>query len=380
MKKKARNTLLSMAALALTVTAVALRGQSTGGDQASPAAHPGPTAAQQFKNIQVLKDIPADQLFPAMQFITASLGVECGFCHVQGAFEKDDKEEKKTARKMMTMMFAINKDNFNGETEVTCNTCHRGSSDPVSTPVIADTEPQPEGMGEAKAPALPNAGEILDKYVQAIGGTDAVHKISSRVEKGSLTGMGPGSMAVEVFAKAPDARVTVVHSERGDNVTAYNGQTGWMSGFGRTRAIAGGELDNEKRNADFYFAADIKTEFQQIRVARLDKVGDRDAYVLVARSPGHTPVRFYFDKESGLLLREMRFVQTPLGRNPSQVDYADYHEADGVKIPYQWTIARPGGRFTIKIAEVRQNVPIDDAKFAAPPPSSPETGGHPGGH
>src|ERR1700760_4794067 len=72
-----------------------------------------PTAGQKFKNIKVLKDIPADQLIPSMQFISASLGVECDFCHSENAgkleFDKDDKEEKKTARKMMEMMFAINK-------------------------------------------------------------------------------------------------------------------------------------------------------------------------------------------------------------------------------------------------------------------------------
>jgi photosynthetic reaction center cytochrome c subunit len=373
MNQKLRSTLLAAAVLALTMPVV-MPGQSNGAGaagQSMPAPHEGPTAGQRFKNLQVLKGVPADQIFPAMQFITASLGVECGFCHVEGAFDKDDKEEKRTARKMMTMMFAIDKDNFNGRQEVTCYTCHKGSSDPVSTPVIPDTEPKPEAeeANNGARPTLPNAGEILDKYVQAIGGADAVHKITTRVEKGTLTGFGPG-MPVEVYAKAPDARVTVVQTQRGQSVTAYNGQTGWMSGAGPARPITGGELDNEKRNADFYFAADIKTEFQQVRVVREDKVGDHDAYVLMARSLGHTPVRFYFDKESGLLLREMRFVQTPLGRNPSQVDYADYRESDGVKIPYQWTIARPGGRFTIKISDVQQNVPIDESKFAAPKPSS----------
>ncbi len=88
-------------------------------------------AEEQFKNIQALKGVPADQVFPAMQFITASLGVECQFCHVEGAFEKDDKKTKQTARKMMEMMFAINKDNFEGHREVTCYSCHRGSTTPV---------------------------------------------------------------------------------------------------------------------------------------------------------------------------------------------------------------------------------------------------------
>ena len=356
----------------------------------SPAAAGTPkTAAEAFKNIQILKDAPADQIFPAMQFITASLGVNCEFCHVRNAFEKDDKEEKRTARKMMTMMFAINKDNFGDEREVTCYTCHAGAAHPTSVPVISEP-PKPEpppgmngpggsGAGSAAA-AAPGADAILDKYVQEIGGEDALHKITTRVEKGTLSGMGPGGMPVEVFAKAPDARVTVVHGPRGENVTAYNGQTGWMSGFGPPRPITGGELDNEKRNADFYFASDIKQAFQQISNARLVSVSDLaglpafsqgEAYLLVARSPGKPPVRFYFDKDSGLLLREVRYVETPLGRNPSQVDYADYRDVDGVKIPFKWTIARPGGRFTIQIDQVQQNVPIDESKFAEPSAPSP---------
>src|ERR1700752_5453909 len=91
-------------------------------------------AEEQFKNIQVLKGVPAEQIFPTMQFITASLGVECEFCHVQNAFEKDDKKNKQTARKMMEMMFAINADNFDRHREVTCYTCHRGNVQPMAIP------------------------------------------------------------------------------------------------------------------------------------------------------------------------------------------------------------------------------------------------------
>jgi photosynthetic reaction center cytochrome c subunit len=371
-----RTAVLVLVAFSAWTTAAILRGQSAAAPHSGPAPGGAPgaakTAGEQFKNIQVLKDIPADQLIPSMQFIAGSLGVECDFCHVRGAFDKDDKPEKATARKMITMMFAINKDNFGGRREVTCSTCHHGANDPANTPPIPDTEPSHEEAEGANAAALPNAAQVLDHYVQALGGEQALHKFSSRVEKGTLSGFGPPS-PVEVFAKAPDARVTVVHMQRGDSVTAYNGQTGWMSGMGRPGPISGQELDNEKRNADFYFAADIAKTFEQVRVgSRTEKVGDHETYVLLARNPDRPPVRFYFDKDSGLLLREMRFVDTPLGRNPSQVDYADYRDADGVKLPYQWTIARPGGRFTIKIDSVQENAPIDDSRFA--PPAAPGGG------
>src|SRR5580658_7492763 len=100
-------------------------------------------AEEQFKNIQVLKGVPADQVIPTMQFMTASLGVECEFCHVQGAFEKDDKKPKVTARKMVEMMITINQDNFDGNREVTCYSCHRGSTAPVATPAVMTAESKP---------------------------------------------------------------------------------------------------------------------------------------------------------------------------------------------------------------------------------------------
>src|SRR5579864_5531244 len=140
-------------------------------------------AEEQFKNIQVLKGVPAEQIFPTMQFIAASLGVECDFCHVQGAFEKDDKKPKQTARKMMEMMFAINKDNFEGHREVTCYSCHRGSTDPVAIPAVMSEETKegagnPKKVDEAKETSGPSGEQLVDKYVQALGGAAAIDKVT----------------------------------------------------------------------------------------------------------------------------------------------------------------------------------------------------------
>src|SRR5437879_8871781 len=169
----------------------------------APAAPAGPKLAEEeFKNIQALKGISADQLIPAMQFIAASLGVECEYCHVAHANEKDDKKPKVTARKMINMTMAINKDNFEGHREVTCYSCHRGSTEPVGTTVITDEEPR-RAAGEAKKPgeakpALPVAEELLDKYLAAIGGSEALQRITSRVQKGTLTVFGGQHFPAEV--------------------------------------------------------------------------------------------------------------------------------------------------------------------------------------
>jgi photosynthetic reaction center cytochrome c subunit len=331
-------------------------------------------AEEQFKNIQVLKGIPADQLIPAMQFITASLGVECGFCHVEGAFEKDDKKPKQTARKMMEMMFAINKDNFEGHREVTCYSCHRGSVHPVGTPLVMAEEMKPAGTeaknsegGETVGVGGPGADQLIDKYLQAVGGAAAIDKITSRVMKGTIT-FGDRNVPIEIFSKDPDKRVSFTHTPDGDSITAFDGHEGWLGVPGRpVHEMHGPDIDGASMDADLQFAAHLKAMFSEAKVRDTEKVGDHDAYLVVGQREGKTPLRLYFDLQSGLLVRLVRYGETPLGRLPTQIDYADYRETGGVKIPFRWTLARPGGRFTIQLSEVKQNVPVDDAKFAKPP-------------
>ncbi len=340
----------------------------------APAAAKPKLTQEQFKNIQVLKDLPADQLIPAMQFIASSLGVECEFCHVQGQMDKDDKQTKKTAREMMLMMMAINKENFKGNREVTCFTCHRGSNDPVSTPIISDAPPKPEAENEAvAAKPLPTADEILEKYLQAVGGREAVEKITSRVEKASLSVPGGPEVPIDIFAKAPDKRISMMHMRDGDSITAFDGHHGWLSNPGRpARPMTEQESNVAGLDAQLHFAADVKQLFTSFLVRPAEKIGDHDVYLVQATKEGRPPVRLYFDTESGLLVRMIRYAETPLGRNPSQVDFADYRVADGVKIPYRWTLARPGQRFTIQVSEVKQNVPVEDSQFAMPaPPAAP---------
>jgi len=378
MKTGLKRTVLGVAGFVPALALVSLLAQAQSGPVQSVPAGPAPKMAEEaYKNIQVLKGVPADQVIPAMQFISASLGVECEHCHVEHAFDKDDKKPKQTARKMVQMMFAINKDNFNGHREVTCYSCHHGAADPVGTPLIADQEPKPEPRGAMSAGAtnpvaMPTADQLLEKFVQALGGADALQKITSRVEKGTLTGFGGRELPVEVFAKAPDKRLSVMHLPNRDSITAYDGRVGWVGFPGRPpHEMSGGELEGARLDADFYFPVHVKQVFSQLRVESPEKVDDPETYLVLGVNPGQPPVRLYFSQQSGLLVRLVRYVETPLGRNPTQLDYADYRDAEGVKVPFHWTIARPGARFTIQVDQMQQNVPIDDAKFAKP--SEPAT-------
>jgi photosynthetic reaction center cytochrome c subunit len=349
-----------------------------------PAQSGDKTAEQAFKNIQVLKGVPADQIIPTMQFITTSLGVECDFCHVQGAFEKDDKKPKQTARKMMEMMFAINADNFDRHREVTCYSCHRGSTEPVGMPpVMAEDAKEPMGpphkaedaaAGKDTKANLPTAEQLLDKYVQAVGGAAAIEKNTSRIMKGTIA-FGERSIPIDIYSKDPDMRISFTHMPEGDNVTAFNGHEGWLGMPGRPlREMHGPDIDGASIDADMHLATHLKPMFTETKVSGTEKIDDHEAYLVVGQRAGKTPIHLYFDEQSGLLLRLVRYGETALGRMPTQIDYADYRDAGGVKIAYRWTLARPSGRFTIQVTDVQQNVPVDDAKFVKPaaPPEPPK--------
>jgi photosynthetic reaction center cytochrome c subunit len=354
-------------------------GMLVGGHAQSTTASAGSTAAQKFKNIQVLKDIPTDQVIPSMQFISASLGVECDFCHVESggnmAFDKDDKDEKKTARKMIEMMFAINKNNFDGEREVTCNTCHRGAAHPQAIPaVVAEVskpEDEPKHEHAMKLADMPSGAPILAKYIEALGGTAALGKVSSRVEKGKAITPDGGGMPITIYTQAPDKRVSVMHTPKGDSVTAYNGQGGWLTFPGRPlREMSGEDQRAAKIDAEAFYPNLLQQQFTALKLKDTDaKVGDRETNLVLGINKGQPPVEFYFDKSSGLLVRMMHYTNTALGLNPIQVDFADYRAVDGVQTPYRWTLARPSGAFTIQIDDVQQNVPIEAARFEEPTPA-----------
>ena len=217
MKAPATKLSIALSAISLAFTFLAARAQE-----------PPKLAEQQFKNIKTLKGIPADQIFPAMQFITASLGVDCEYCHVrdgrQMAFDKDDKKPKLAARKMIEMMNAINKDNFESKKEVTCNTCHMGSPHPQRAPSIMGVKRNTITRGTAATPQ-----DVLKKYQTAIGGNLASVKF-----EGTATGFGPKSTAITIFQGNPNKFTMAFNDEK----IGFDGTGAWFQqGSGKAVAL-----------------------------------------------------------------------------------------------------------------------------------------------
>ncbi len=321
-----------------------------------------------FKNLKVLNGIPSEQLIPSMRFITSSLGVQCSFCHVEGHFDDDAKKEKQIARSMMRMMFAINQNHFEGTREVTCYSCHRGAPRPIDVPEVAGEMPSREAgaIGQKFPSELPLPDQLIDNFIQALGGAAALEKITTRVETGSAQ-VGGESFGVEIFNKGTNKELFIQHTSAGESITALDGNSGWVSVPNRpVRDLSGSDLDGAQADADLQFALHIKQIFPELRVEYPEAVDGRETYVVVGTREGQASWKFFFDVQSGLLVRLVRYAESPLGLDPTQIDYGDYRAVDGVQTPFTWTIARPGSRSTIHVNEIQQNVPIGDEKFLKP--------------
>jgi hypothetical protein len=333
-----------------------------------------------FKNVQVLKGIPVDQFMDTMGFFSASLGLNCTSCHgVASASDAarfaDDPPLKKTARRMILMVRAINKEHFAGANMLTCYSCHRGGERPKIIPSLAEQYGAPqEDPNEFEVPRQTTGGlsadQIFDKYMQALGGSQQLAGINSFVAKGTYEGYDTDreTVPVEVFGKAPDQHATVIHIRGGDKITTYDGHEGWVLEPATPAPLiklTGGDLDGAKIDATVFFPARIKQSRGQWR-SGMTTIDDNDVLVVEGTSTGQTPIKLYFNKESGLLMRMVRYTNTLVGTIVTQMDYSDYRTVSGVKMPFKWITTWVDGQSTTQLSGVQANAPIDAVRFAKP--------------
>jgi outer membrane lipoprotein-sorting protein len=333
-----------------------------------------------FKNVQVLKGIPVDQFMDTMGFFSASLGLNCTSCHgVASASEAarfaDDPPLKKTARRMVLMVRAINKDNFGGASMVTCYSCHRGGDRPKIIPSLKDQYGTPdEDPNEFEVPRQttggPSANEVFERYIQALGGSQPVAALTSFSARGTYEGYDTDreKAPVEIFAKAPDQRATIVHIRGGDKISTYDGRGGWIVEPATPApfiTLTGGDLDGAQIDASVFFPPRIRQSRSQWRVGNTE-IDDTDVQVVEGTDAGKTPVKLYFSKESGLLVRMVRYTNTLVGPITTQLDYSDYRSVSGVKMPFKWTTTWVSGQSTTQLNEIQPNVSIDITRFAKP--------------
>jgi hypothetical protein len=360
------------------VAPVSAQGQAT-----APTA--GKKAGEYFKNVSTstLKELSVDDFLSAMGVISGALGFDCADCHPgagtdQVDFATDSNPAKRRARLMIEMVANINRTNFNGVQRVTCFTCHHAREVPVTTIALDNlyaTPPREDDDVVPLAAGGPTVDETLNAYTQALGGAQRLATLTSFVATGTSIGYGEfgGDGDFTIFAKAPNQRTTLItfkeHPDRGASVWAFDGRTGWIKtprGLLSEYELIGGELDGARLEAQLAFPGQIKQALTNWRAGQRRSIGNKDYVVLQGSGPRGLLATLYFDPQTNLLARLVRYMPSPVGRAPIQIDYSDYRDVNGIKFPFEFKFSWLDGRYTAKIKDVKTNVAIDAARFGKP--------------
>jgi carboxyl-terminal processing protease len=236
-------------------------------------------------------------------------------------------------------------------------------SDPIRTPQAEPPPPaQPKEPGlttpevTVRDPNTPSPEEIINHYIEAIGGEAALLKIKSRVSSGTVElPLGLGG-TVEIYEQAPN-RSSVIMNLKGFGVmqqTSYGGLR-WMQDpvRGYISFPAGNQ---EATTDDIHRELRYRSLIKTLRFARRDKVGDRDCFVLDRIAGGIVIEHLFFEVATGLLVRQ----------NNTYLE--EYRDVDGVKVPFVVRESAAGNMSSVvRLKEVKHNVTIDAARFAERP-------------
>ena len=365
---------------AMGTVIVSLVSLVSAGAQAGQTARPQ-MSEEAFKDIRVLRGIPVDEFMDTMGMFSAALGFCCTDCHVDEAVGNiaafaEPTPEINRARGMIAMTNTLNRNSFAGEKKVTCYTCHRGTYTPETVPDLAlqygAPYENPNAVEVASSTASPQP--IFDKYIQALGGAQRLANFAGYTATGTYTGYetGLGPVPLEVYAKAPNQRTLVLKMPEEDAIRVYDGANGWAVGPERPvplTTLTGPNLFGARLDAIVSFPTGIQTEFTQWRTGST-VINDREVAVAQGTKAGQGAVNFYFDAETGLLVRTVRWNDTAVGPVATQVEYADYRDVAGIKVPFRMQMLWTGGNSTIELSDVRATVP-DAARFARPAPAAP---------
>jgi zinc protease len=231
--------------------------------------------------------------------------------------------------------------------------------------------PKTDPVAVPAAAPLPTAQEIVSRFAAVVGGEAAWAKVHSRSSKGTFEIEGMNVTGTfEAYEEAPNKSwVQVSLPGIGDFLQVCDGTSAWsndpQSGF---RELAGEELEDARREANFYLPVRLAELYPSLVLKARDKIADRDVYLVEATPVVGSKLTLAFDVQTGFLVHRSGVQQTAAGKLPVELAMEDYKDLDGIKTPYTIRQFSPAA-FVIRVVEVNHNVAIDEEKFVKPAPA-----------
>lgn len=326
------------------------------------------TAGEKFKNVKVLTAIPAEHMGKVMNMMSASLGVNCSYCHEGTNFAKENVGHKDEARKMLTMTLGINNAHFEGKPSVSCYTCHRGNTNAASTtPLDSTTDSTIATRALPSHSASQSTVEaVLQKHIEALGGREKLESIKTRHIVAQRVEPNGQSEPEELWQTSVGQSRMVTKYGNVVVVEVFDGKETWKSVNDRMIDLKLDEVEQIRREALVAWGLNLESIRSMLEYKQVEQIGDRNAHLIVRKTSGTLDERLYFDVESGLLIRRICSVPTVLGAFEYQVEYNDYQVMSDFLQPTKIRFAVPNITWTRQVISVEINPDIKSTLFQKP--------------
>ncbi|MCY2981101.1 MAG: photosynthetic reaction center cytochrome c subunit family protein [Planctomycetota bacterium] len=322
------------------------------------------TAGEKFKNVNVLTAIPAEHMGKVMNMMSASLGVNCSYCHEGTNFAKENVGHKDDARKMLTMTLGINNAHFEGKPSVSCYTCHRGNTNAAST-IPLDSTTATKAL--PSHPASQSTVEaVLQKHIEALGGREKLESIKTRHIVAQRVEPNGQSEPEELWQTSGGQSRMVTKYGKVAVVEVFDGKETWKSVNDRMIDLKLDEVEQIRREALVAWGLNLESIRSMLEYKHVEQIGDRNAHLIARKTAGNLDERLYFDVESGLLIRRICSVPTVLGAFEYQVEYNDYQVMSDFLQPTKIRFAVPNITWTRQVIAVEINPNINSTLFQKP--------------
>ena len=326
------------------------------------------TAGEKFTNVKVLTAMPAEQMGKVMNLMSASLGVNCSYCHEGTNFAKENVGHKDEARKMLTMTLGINTAHFEGKPSVSCYTCHRGNTNAASTtPLDSTTDSTIATRPLPSHSASQSTVEaVLQKHIEALGGREKLESIKTRHIVAQRVEPNGQSEPEELWQTSVGQSRMVTKYGNVVVVEVFDGKDTWKSVNDRMIDLKLDEVEQIRREALVAWGLNLESIRSVLEYKHVEQIGDRNAHLIVRKTSGNLDERLYFDVESGLLIRRICSVPTVLGAFEYQVEYNDYQVMSDFLQPTKIRFAVPNITWTRQVIAVEINPDINSTLFQKP--------------
>jgi len=322
------------------------------------------TAGEKFKNVRVLTAMPAEQMGKVMNLMSASLGVNCSYCHEGTNFAKENVGHKDEARKMLTMTLGINTAHFEGKPSVSCYTCHRGNTNAAPT-IPLDSAIATRALPSHPA-SQPTVEAILQKYIQALGGREKLESVKTRHIVAQRVEPNGQSEPEELWQTSGGQSRMATKYGNVVIVEVFDGKDTWKSVNDRMIDLKLDEAEQIRREAFVAWGLNLESIRSRLEYKHVEQIGDRNAHLIVRKTSGNLDERLYFDVESGLLIRRIFSVPTVLGAFEYRIEYSDYQVMSDLLQPTKIRFAVPNITWTRQVLSVEINPDINSTLFQKP--------------